>query len=119
VSTLNDARSRGAGDSAESIIARDDGHAGSQQLVTLPSGVTPLLNVAEAARYLGLSVGHLQARGDIPRVNVAAPESHKPAWRYRVVDLERFAELRLVNPYRTHDDQERDSQRPRSGVEKR
>lgn len=89
-----------------------------QQLVTLPSGVTPLLNVAEAARYLGLSVGHVQARADIPRVNVAAPESHKPAWRYRVVDLERFAELRLVNPYRTHVDQERDSRPPRSGVEK-
>jgi len=69
----------------------------------LPAGIIPLLTVVEAARFLGLSAGHVQARGDIPRVNVAPPGSRKPAWRYRISDLEAFAQHRLVNPYTTGD----------------
>jgi hypothetical protein len=65
----------------------------------LPLGVVPLLTVAEAARFLGLSVRHLQDRADIPRVDVAAPGATKPAWRYRLADLDHFAASRLVNPY--------------------
>jgi hypothetical protein len=66
----------------------------------LPAGVVPLLTTAEAARYLKLSVRHIQDRADIPRVDVSAPGATKPAWRYRVADLEHFAASRLVNAYR-------------------
>jgi hypothetical protein len=75
------------------------------------------LTIAQAAQYLSLSEGHLLERADIPRVNVASPESHKPAWRFRVADLEAFARLRLVNPYRTKKDEESDGHAPSSGVQ--
>jgi hypothetical protein len=77
----------------------------SEQRVTcparaLPPGVMPLLTTAEAARYLGLSRRHMQDRADIPRVDVSAPGAARPAWRYRVEDLARFAAARVVAPYR-------------------
>lgn len=65
----------------------------------LPAGVVGLLTIKQAAAYLRLSPRHLQDRADIPRVNVSAPGAGKPAWRYRVEDLEQFAASRNVNPY--------------------
>ena len=65
----------------------------------LPAGVVGLLTVAQAAAYLGLSPRHLQDRADIPRVDVSAPGAARPAWRYRVQDLEQFAARRVVVAY--------------------
>ncbi len=67
--------------------------------LALPANVTPLLTVAQAAQYLGLSERHLQDRADIPRLDAAAPGATRPLWRYRVTDLERFAESRVILPY--------------------
>ncbi|GEM_PF-5296955 len=67
--------------------------------VALPAGVIGLLTLAQAAAYLGVSIRHLQDRVDIPRVDVSAPGAGKPAWRYRLHDLEHFALSRTVNPY--------------------
>ena len=64
----------------------------------LPAGVVPLLTIAGAAAYLGLSVRHLQDRADVPRIDVSAPGATKPQWRYRLTDLEAFAASRLVSP---------------------
>ena len=62
----------------------------------LPAGVVPLLTIAGAAAYLGLSVRHLQDRADVPRIDISAPGATKPQWRYRLTDLEAFAASRLV-----------------------
>lgn len=67
----------------------------------LPVGVIPLLDIKQAAAYLGFKgIRSMERHGPaIPRVNVAPAGSHKPAWRYRVEDLQLFVVTRLKNPY--------------------
>jgi hypothetical protein len=65
----------------------------------LPAGVVPLLTQHQAAVYLGVSSRHLQGRADIPRLDVAPPGSSRPQWRYRLQDLEAFADSRIILPY--------------------
>ena len=57
-----------------------------------------VFTLSEAAEYLRMSARALQNRADIPRVDISAPGSDRPMWRYRKVDLDRFLEMRVVNP---------------------
>ena len=61
-------------------------------------GVAPLLTESEAATYLAVSPRHLRDRADIPRLDIAAA-GMKPMWRYRLCDLEQWAEGRIVQRY--------------------
>lgn len=64
--------------------------------------MTPLaLNLRDASVAIGLepeSRWLTEAGCPIPRVDIRKPGSSKPAWRWRVVDLERFLRDRLVEP---------------------
>lgn len=63
--------------------------------VVLPAG---LLTEQQAADYLGVSLRYMKGRGDVPRVNVAAPDAKRPMWRYRLADLEAWTAKHTVNP---------------------
>jgi hypothetical protein len=71
--------------------------------VPTPTAAAParpgLLTASEAASWLRISLRQIVDRADLPRLDVAAPNSARPQWRYRVSDLEAFAAARVVAPY--------------------
>jgi len=58
-----------------------------------------LLTAKQAAAWLQISLRQLVDRADIPRLDVAPSGAERSQWRYRIVDLEAFAEARVIAPY--------------------
>jgi hypothetical protein len=71
-----------------------DGLAGAEVTANIHPAV---LRRAAAARYMGSDPGWLDD-APIPRVDLRLPGARRPAWGWRVEDMDRYLAARVVEP---------------------